>query len=274
VSTEQIGDARRSPKITVHGLDEFDNARADWLPEKIAAADFLFGIGQFAKSRVMRLSAHQHWDKIDIARLGDDPARYRPRSPVRILCVGPLVAAKGQHVLIEAARRLHAPGRPVLPAAGGGTMLALAQRWVTRIVFSHGRLVGLYRRWRRPDGFAWARYLKAHGGLYAMGQGAASRPTSRSPIRATCGSATTSICPAARPGRADRHRQRRLCRPPGDHHAEGAIGSNAIIGAGAVVTRDVAANSMVGGVSERFICTLDACIARSPRTTSVLPRPI
>jgi len=101
-----------SLSLTIHGPDEFDDVRGQSLPEKIARADFLFCIGSFARSQAMRLSAPAHWSKIDIARLGVDTGHYAPRAArgtsedFHILCVGRLVAAKGQHVLVAAARQL------------------------------------------------------------------------------------------------------------------------------------------------------------------------
>ena len=109
-----------SLSLMIHGPDEFDDVRGQSLAEKIAGADFLFCIGSFARSQAMRLSAPAQWTKIDIARLGVDPGQYAPRlasrrddGPFHVLCVGRLVAAKGQHVLVDAARRLVAGGRDV-----------------------------------------------------------------------------------------------------------------------------------------------------------------
>jgi glycosyltransferase involved in cell wall biosynthesis len=105
-----------SLSLMIHGPDEFDDVRGQSLAEKIARADFLFCIGSFARSQAMRLSDPSHWRKIDIARLGVDTASYAPRAArtagaFHILCVGRLVAAKGQYVLVEAARRLAADRR-------------------------------------------------------------------------------------------------------------------------------------------------------------------
>jgi glycosyltransferase involved in cell wall biosynthesis len=113
--------------LMIHGPDEFDDVPGQWLPEKIARADFLFCIGAFARSQAMRLSHPAHWGKIDVARLGVDTARYAPGAalpagkPFHILCVGRLVAAKGQHILVAAAARLAAAGRDFrITIAGGG----------------------------------------------------------------------------------------------------------------------------------------------------------
>lgn len=103
--------------LTIHGPDEFDNVDGQWLRQKIAAADFLFCIGHYAKSQVMRLSEPRHWHKFDISPLGVDPARYAlraepaPAPAFRLLCVGRLTPAKGQHVLIEALALLREQGR-------------------------------------------------------------------------------------------------------------------------------------------------------------------
>jgi glycosyltransferase involved in cell wall biosynthesis len=106
-----------SLSLMIHGPDEFDDVRGQALAEKIARADFLFCIGSFARSQAMRLSDPAHWRKIDVARLGVDTGHYVPRvasaarGAFHILCVGRLVAAKGQYVLVAAARRLAAEGR-------------------------------------------------------------------------------------------------------------------------------------------------------------------
>lgn len=105
-----------SLSLMIHGPDEFDDVRGQSLAEKIARADFLFCIGSFARSQAMRLSDPAHWRKIDVARLGVDTSTYAPRTAktagaFHILCVGRLVAAKGQYVLVDAARRLAADKR-------------------------------------------------------------------------------------------------------------------------------------------------------------------
>ncbi|HTW79616.1 MAG TPA: glycosyltransferase family 4 protein [Terracidiphilus sp.] len=98
--------------ITIHGPDEFYDAQGHYLEEKIAAADFVCCISSFARSQLMKCSPHPHWKKLFVSRLGVDPALFSP-SPIRvrpntfeILCVGRLIPAKGQHILIEAADHL------------------------------------------------------------------------------------------------------------------------------------------------------------------------
>jgi glycosyltransferase involved in cell wall biosynthesis len=105
-----------SLSLTVHGPDEFDNVNAQWLPEKISCADFIFCIGRYARSQVMRLSAQEQWAKFEVAPLGVDPKRYAQKArvkgagPFQILCVGRLAPAKGQHILVQAASILRDAG--------------------------------------------------------------------------------------------------------------------------------------------------------------------
>ncbi len=113
--------------MTVHGPDEFYDVTSHHLPEKIAAASFICTIGSFCRSQLMKLSAPEHWSKMEISPLGVDPQLFRPRDiqPIRpdprfrILCLGRLVAAKGQAVLLDAVRILARQGRPVLATFAG-----------------------------------------------------------------------------------------------------------------------------------------------------------
>jgi colanic acid/amylovoran biosynthesis glycosyltransferase len=105
--------------ITVHGPDEFYDAKGQYLAEKVAAADFLCCISFYARSQLMKLSPYSHWNKLEISRLGVDPqvfvpALERPAHNVfEVLCIGRLTPAKGQHLLIDAADLLTAQGRNV-----------------------------------------------------------------------------------------------------------------------------------------------------------------
>jgi glycosyltransferase involved in cell wall biosynthesis len=114
--------------ITVHGPDEFYDARGQYLEQKIAAADFICCISFFARSQLMKCSPYAHWGKLVVSRLGVDPNLFLPM-PIRaapeafeILCVGRLTPAKGQHLLIEAVERLVQQGwRVKLRLVGAGT---------------------------------------------------------------------------------------------------------------------------------------------------------
>ncbi|MFH1567001.1 MAG: glycosyltransferase family 4 protein, partial [Gemmatimonadota bacterium] len=102
--------------ITVHGPDEFYAVERYRLAEKIQAADFLCCIGAFARSQLMRLSPPSAWDKLEVVPLGVDPTEFAPRPEppgdrFELLCVGRLVPAKGQHILLAAVAQLVREGR-------------------------------------------------------------------------------------------------------------------------------------------------------------------
>ena len=105
--------------ITVHGPDEFYDVSAYLLAEKIAGSRFLCVIGQFARSQLMKLSPVSEWAKIEVTPLGVDANLFKPRPHrhlidcLEVLCVGRLVPAKGQHILLAAVTRLIAEGRRV-----------------------------------------------------------------------------------------------------------------------------------------------------------------
>ena len=105
--------------ITVHGPDEFYDVPGYQLERKIAAARLLCTIGLYARSQLMKLASAEHWSKIKVTPLGVDPELFTP-APFRanfdtfeVICVGRLVAAKGQRVLIEAVAKLAAQGRRI-----------------------------------------------------------------------------------------------------------------------------------------------------------------
>jgi colanic acid/amylovoran biosynthesis glycosyltransferase len=65
----------------------------------------------------MKCSAPEHWSKMHVVRLGSDPGELLPvpggkagRDVPEIICVGRLVPAKGQLVLLQAARILLSAG--------------------------------------------------------------------------------------------------------------------------------------------------------------------
>ena len=113
--------------LTVHGPDEFYDVSHYLLPEKIAASDLLCTISSYARSQLMKLADTQGWGKIALTPLGVDPEIFSPHgvrqatNRFEVLCVGRLVPAKGQHILIEAIHRLLTTGRRLrLILAGDG----------------------------------------------------------------------------------------------------------------------------------------------------------
>lgn len=107
-----------SLSMTIHGPDEFYDSRTLLLREKVQAADFIVCISHFARSQMMLVSDPVHWHKFVVCRLGVDiaafPLRQEPpadESPPRILCLGRLTPAKGQHILLSALDVLRSRGR-------------------------------------------------------------------------------------------------------------------------------------------------------------------
>lgn len=100
--------------MTVHGPDEFYQVNEQYLEQKFAAANFIVCISDFARSQVMKFSQFDQWQKIYVNNLGVDAALFRPEvknnQVPTLLCVGRLVNAKGQGVLIQAARELKQRG--------------------------------------------------------------------------------------------------------------------------------------------------------------------
>ena len=118
--------------LTIHGPEEFYDVGKFYLTKKVDASSFVCCIGSFARSQMMKNSSSDQWHKFVVAPLGVDVDKFAP-FPVRfpseplstpvfeILCIGRLVAAKGQQILIAAIKILVAEGRPVrLRLVGGG----------------------------------------------------------------------------------------------------------------------------------------------------------
>jgi colanic acid/amylovoran biosynthesis glycosyltransferase len=117
--------------MTLHGPDEFYDAKGQFLTHKIAAADFIICISNYARSQLMMLSPYTYWNKFIVSRLGVDPQLFSPQlrkadpEIFDILCVGRLIPAKGQHMLIDAVERLTQQGRRVrLRLLGTGPEIA------------------------------------------------------------------------------------------------------------------------------------------------------
>jgi colanic acid/amylovoran biosynthesis glycosyltransferase len=97
--------------ISVHGPDIFYTVDSAMLPEKVREAAFVRCISHYCRSQIMRISDVDHWHRFHIVRCGIDPDLYTPRpepdnAVPELLCVGRLVPAKGQHILLEACAML------------------------------------------------------------------------------------------------------------------------------------------------------------------------
>jgi colanic acid/amylovoran biosynthesis glycosyltransferase len=120
--------------LTIHGPEEFYEVDYCYLPRKIERAKFIFCISDFCRSQLMKYCDPAHWDKMHVLRLGVDSNEFQPVSkpgnPVmQIICVGRLVPAKGQHILLRAFSHLHAKGHAAhLTFVGDGPDLRSLKR--------------------------------------------------------------------------------------------------------------------------------------------------
>jgi len=101
--------------LTIHGPEEFYEVDYCYLPRKIERAKFIFCISHFCRSQLMKYCDPAHWGKMHVVRLGVDVQEFKPTPresdrPLQIVCVGRLVPAKGQHILLRAFSLLHAKG--------------------------------------------------------------------------------------------------------------------------------------------------------------------
>lgn len=98
--------------FTTHGPQDFYDTSGYYLTKKVIEASFVCCISHFTRSQLMMLSHPSHWDKLEVSRLGIDPAIFTPRpfrekpDPIEILCIGRLVPEKGQSILIKAVAHL------------------------------------------------------------------------------------------------------------------------------------------------------------------------
>lgn len=116
--------------FTVHGPAEFDKAPIIGLAEKIRRCAFVVAVSSYGRSQLYRQVERAHWPKVKVVHCGLDPAFHAvPASPPpaarRLVCVGRLCEAKGQLLLLEAARRLAEAGEDFeLVLAGEGELRA------------------------------------------------------------------------------------------------------------------------------------------------------
>jgi colanic acid/amylovoran biosynthesis glycosyltransferase len=101
--------------ISVHGPDIFDNVRGNNLVDKFRAAQRIRVISNYCKSQVCRWMNSDEWDKCHRIRCGISTGVFSPRPNPgnlvpNLLCLGRLVPAKGQHVLLDAAALLRDAG--------------------------------------------------------------------------------------------------------------------------------------------------------------------
>jgi glycosyltransferase involved in cell wall biosynthesis len=99
--------------FTVHGPEEF--LRPIGLREKIRRSAFVVAVSSFGRSQLCLWTRYPDWPKVKIVHCGLEKSFYEdapnpPSTAPRFICVGRLVAEKGQLLLIEAVARLAAKG--------------------------------------------------------------------------------------------------------------------------------------------------------------------
>lgn len=124
--------------FTAHGPDEFDAPESLDLEGKVRDSAFCVAISSFGRSQIMRWSAFQDWQKINVVRCGVDasylnPAALKEPTAAPNLCsVARLSAQKGVPLLIEAAAELKRRGRSFrLTIVGDGEMRSQVQSIIT-----------------------------------------------------------------------------------------------------------------------------------------------
>jgi colanic acid/amylovoran biosynthesis glycosyltransferase len=112
--------------MTLHGPDEFADARAFALAEKVRRASFVITISQYGRDQVIQHSPAPA-PPVEVCRLGVDPERFPYRAPTakpdvfHLLCVARLAPVKGHRILFAAMERLVLEGRRLrLTLAGDG----------------------------------------------------------------------------------------------------------------------------------------------------------
>jgi colanic acid/amylovoran biosynthesis glycosyltransferase len=107
--------------LTLHGPDEFFDQEAFYLRQKIKSAGFIVCISDYCRSQVMRIVPDLPAGRLEVIRLGVDCLALRSletdsvqsairRTPLRLVCTGRMVAAKGHRILLEALALLSAEG--------------------------------------------------------------------------------------------------------------------------------------------------------------------
>jgi colanic acid/amylovoran biosynthesis glycosyltransferase len=107
--------------LTLHGPDEFFDQEAFYLRQKIESAGFVVCISDFCRSQVLRIAPGLEEGHLEVVRLGVDCSALQPSEislaasssanqfhPLRLVCTGRMVAAKGHRILLEALASLAA----------------------------------------------------------------------------------------------------------------------------------------------------------------------
>lgn len=101
--------------MSIHGPDIFYETDTELLGMKLRGSKFSRCISHYSRSQLCLFTSGEHWPRFEIVRCGIDPEKFTPRPDPentipQLLCVGRLVPAKGQRVLVAASKQLHDAG--------------------------------------------------------------------------------------------------------------------------------------------------------------------
>jgi len=127
--------------FTMHGPTEFADVHRHRLAEKVASAQFVVCISDYARSQLMALSPPEMWDRLRVVHVGLPIGQFTRSEDGRplhddplIVCVGRHVPEKGQAVLLEAAALLRERGHEVVATlAGDGPSRPALERIAERL---------------------------------------------------------------------------------------------------------------------------------------------
>ena len=163
--------------MSIHGSGEFDDPRSFRLSEKISASKFVRAISYFGQSQIMRAVPYEQWSKIEICRLGIDPALFPPRpfraapfgdapGPFEFLCVGGMANPRAFQIILQALS-LAGPLDAILRFVGDGPDRPMLERLArelgieNRVIFEGWKHQDLLRDiYARTDAFVFSSFAE------------------------------------------------------------------------------------------------------------------
>jgi len=134
---------RWSWSFTMHGPNELYDVSRFRLAEKAESAAAVACISDFARSQVMAFAPEERWSRFRVVHCGVDPSEYDPDQiaaervedgSFRVLCVGRLVAFKGQALLLDSIAELRQQGVDArLTLVGDGESRAQLERRASQL---------------------------------------------------------------------------------------------------------------------------------------------